>query len=174
MPLYELFCLIFNLCDILYDKRYHTSADFVPNITSIFYPALPAFFRVLPMILGAFDSGAREQGVLRVLQHPLFFSVGNCKLLWIKKTIGYIYIYIIYCISILEYLGFDYEKRFDYVWVLSYSNIQIKSRCVLLTNQICCCRLQCVTKVTLRDVISVRHKAHEHVAKENLWVFQKP
>ncbi len=26
-------------------------------------------------------SGAREQGVLRVLQHPLFFSVGNCKLL---------------------------------------------------------------------------------------------
>ncbi len=26
-------------------------------------------------------TGAREQGVLRVLQHPLFFSVGNCKLL---------------------------------------------------------------------------------------------
>ncbi len=26
-------------------------------------------------------AGAREQGVLRVLQHPLFFSVGNCKLL---------------------------------------------------------------------------------------------
>ncbi len=26
-------------------------------------------------------SGAREQGVLRVLQHPLFFSVANCKLL---------------------------------------------------------------------------------------------
>ncbi len=34
-------------------------------------------------------SGAREQGVLRVLQHPLFFSVGNCKLLWIKKNISY-------------------------------------------------------------------------------------
>ncbi len=27
------------------------------------------------------DTGAREQGVLRVLQHRLFFSVGNCKLL---------------------------------------------------------------------------------------------
>ncbi len=27
------------------------------------------------------NPGAREQGVLRVLQHPLFFSVGNCKLL---------------------------------------------------------------------------------------------
>ncbi len=26
-------------------------------------------------------AGVREQGVLRVLQHPLFFSVGNCKLL---------------------------------------------------------------------------------------------
>ncbi len=26
-------------------------------------------------------SGAREQGVLMVMQHPLFFSVGNCKLL---------------------------------------------------------------------------------------------
>ncbi len=26
-------------------------------------------------------AGPREQGVLRVLQHPLFFSVGNCKLL---------------------------------------------------------------------------------------------
>ncbi len=68
---------------------------------------------------------------------------------------GCIYIYILYCIFILEYLGFDYEKRFDYVWVLSYSIIQIKSRCVLLTNQICCCRLQ----RTLRDVISVRHEA---------------
>ncbi len=33
-------------------------------------------------------TGAREQGVLRVLQHPLFFSVGNCKLLWIKKKYG--------------------------------------------------------------------------------------
>ncbi len=31
-----------------------------------------------------------------------------------------------------------------------------------------------ITKVTLRDLISVRHEAHEHVAKENLWVFQKP
>ncbi len=31
--------------------------------------------------------GAREQGVLRVLQHPLFFSVGNCKLLCIKNKI---------------------------------------------------------------------------------------
>ncbi len=88
----------------------------------------------------------------------------------------YIYIYIYYILYIYtwEYLGFDYEKRFDYVWVLSYSIIQIKSRCVLLTNQIYCCRLQRVTKVTLRDVISFRHEVHEHVAKENLWVFQKP
>ncbi len=30
---------------------------------------------------GVHCTGAREQGVLRVLQHPLFFSVGNCKLL---------------------------------------------------------------------------------------------
>ncbi len=120
-----------------------------------------------------FKAGVREQGVLRVLQHPLFFSVGNCKLLN-KKYIYRLYIYIIYCIFILEYLGFAYEKRFDYVWVLSYSIIQIKSQCVLLTNQICCCRLQRVITVTLRDVISVRHEAHEHVAKENLWVFQKP
>ncbi len=32
-------------------------------------------------------TGAREQGVLRVLQHPLFFSVGNCKLVVNKKNI---------------------------------------------------------------------------------------
>ncbi len=98
---------------------------------------------------------------IRISLHPYYIYI-------------YIYIYYILYIYTWEYLGFDYEKRFDYVWVLSYSIIQIKSRCVLLTNQIYCCRLQRVTKVTLRDVISVRHEVHEHVAKENLWVFQKP
>ncbi len=46
-----------------------------------------AFYHLIWVKLALYP-GAREQGVLRVLQHPLFVSVGNCKLLWIKKNIG--------------------------------------------------------------------------------------